>query len=57
MQLDADENADPFYKPPPQTVLDAETSTKPDPPVPTVVVSEGGNDVEAAATATIEQES
>jgi hypothetical protein len=57
MQLDADENADPFYKPTSQTVVDAETSTKPDPPVPTVVVSEGGNDVEAAATATIEQES
>jgi len=56
MRLDADENADPFYKPAPQAA-DAETPSKPDPPTPAVVVSEEGNDVEAAATATIEQES
>jgi hypothetical protein len=55
MQLDADEGADPFYKQPAPQPAPAEPS-KPDQPAPTVVVSED-NDVEAAAIATIEQES
>lgn len=52
MQLDADEGGDPFYRPAPQPSA-AETS-KPDQPAPKVSES-GENDVEAAATATIEQ--
>ena len=53
MQLDADEGADPFYKPAPQPSA-AETS-KPDEPASKPISGED-NDVEAAATVTIEQE-
>jgi hypothetical protein len=53
MQLDADEGADPFYKPAPQS--SAAEPSKLDEPASRPSGSEE-TDVEAAATATIEQE-
>jgi sorting nexin-1/2 len=53
MQLDADEGEDPFYRPAPQPSA-TETSKSAEPAQESVSGPE--NDVEAAATATIEQE-
>lgn len=53
MQLDADDGGDAFYKPASQP--SAAQTSKPVEPAPKVVSGEE-NDVEAAATATIEQE-
>lgn len=53
MQLDAEEGGDPFYKPAPQ--LSAAKSSKSDEPTAKSAGS-NENDIEAAATVTIEQE-
>ncbi len=53
MQLDADEGGDPFFKPPPQP--SAVETSKADQVAQKPAASQE-NDVEAAATATIEQE-
>lgn len=53
MQLDADDGADPFYKPPAQP--SAAAISKSDGPA-SKSMDRDENDVEAAATATIEQE-
>ena len=52
-QLDADDGGDTFYKPPPQSSA-ADTSKSDD--AASKSMGSGETDVEAAATATIEQE-
>lgn len=53
MQLDADDGSDPFYRPPiPPAAAEASKSDDPN----SRSVGRGENDVESAATATIEQE-
>ena len=59
MQFDADEDGEPFFKPPavspaPLKEQDDQRSTEQD--SPEQVTEEGGTTQEAAATATIEQE-